>query len=236
MPAPGATILPVCGLAAEARFARGGIGVRSIAGSGDAATLGVAIEDQIGRGAAALISFGIAGALAPALVPGTLIIARHVCMPDGRRIATDPRWATAMRHLVADASFAELAGSDVIVSGPRQKAELQARSGAVAVDMESHVVARAATAHRLPFVALRAIADPATRRMPAAATVAMRAGGGVDAWAVLASLAREPGQLGDLIRIAADARKALVALRRSRRLLGDRLGYIDFDELPAHVV
>jgi adenosylhomocysteine nucleosidase len=43
--------------------------------------------------------------------------------------------------------------------------------------MESHIVASAAAANGLPFVAIRVIADPAERPLPQVALAAMRPNG-----------------------------------------------------------
>ncbi len=102
--------------------------------------------------------------------------------------------------------------------------------------MESHVAARVAAEHGLPFFALRAIADPLARTLPPATLIAMRPDGGIDLHAVMRSVAHRPRQLPQLMRIGLDARRALGALARGRRLLGDRLGYADLDELVLHVI
>lgn len=230
-----ARILVVTGLRAEARLVQGpDLGV--VVGGGDPIALAAAIRHELERGARGLISFGMAGALAPAMRPGTLVVADAICLPDGTRIATDLRWSAALRAAMPDALSGAVAGSDTIVQGPPQKADLLARTGALAVDMESQVVARLAAAHGLPFTALRAIADPAERSVPAAAMVAMRPGGGVDLQAFCRSLVRDPAQLPALVRIALDARRALAALARGRRLLGPGLGDTDLDQATLDVV
>ena len=228
-------VLAVGGLPSEARIAAGP-GVRAIAGGGDGLALGAAIEREIATGARALLSFGIAGALDPTLVTGALIVARSVWSARASPLLADTRWSQTLLRLLPDAIEGELAGSDGIVDSAAAKAAWRARSGALAVDMESHIVAAIASRHGLPFVALRAVADTADRHVPHAATVAMRAGGGVDLLAVLASLARGPAQLGDLFRLAGDSRRALRALLHGRQRLGDSLGYADLDELALHVV
>lgn len=132
--------------------------------------------------------------------------------------------------------MADLAGSDRIVSDASEKRDLFARTCAAVVDMESHVVAAAAARHGLPFTVLRAVADTSERSVPPAARIAMLPGGGVDLGQVLTSLARAPGQLHQLIAIAIDTRRALVALSNNRRLLRDRLGYMDLDQLALDVI
>ena len=56
----------------------------------------------------------------------------------------------------------------------------------------------------------------------------MRDDGGVNVAALLGSLARQPGQLPQLLRLAFDARAARAALFRGRRLLGAGLGFPHF--------
>jgi len=93
--------------------------------------------------------------------------------------------------------------------------------------MESHLVARIAAELVLPFAILRVIADPAERELPPAALAGMRADGRLNVGAVLASLARNPGQLPALIRLAAEAGRAGAALLRCSDRLGPRLGFRD---------
>ena len=116
------------------------------------------------------------------------------------------------------------------------KRSLFETSGAAAVDMESHVAARLAAAHRLPFAVFRVVSDPAWRSLPPAAAIALRADGQVDVPGVLGSLLKHPGQLPVLARAALDAQSALRALRRGRRLLGAGLGFGDLDELALDVL
>ena len=104
-------------------------------------------------------------------------------------------------------------------------------TGAAAVDTESHIAAAMAADHGLPFAAFRVVADAAERNLPPAACEALRPDGKISGVAVLRSLARTPGQIPALARTAIDARIALRALSRGRRLLGLRLGYPDLGEL-----
>lgn len=230
-------VIAVSGLAAECRIAAGQ-GVRTVAGGGDIPTLAAAIERAVVSGACGLISFGVAGALAPEWRPGAIVVARCVIGSgqDPVRSPTDRRWSSALLAALPGAVAADLAGSDRIVSDAAEKRDLCARTGAAVVDMESHVVAAAAARHGLPFAVLRAVADTSECIVPPAARIAMRPGGGVALGLVLASLARSPGQLPQLIAIAIDTRRALVALGNSRRLLRDRLGYMDLDQLALDVI
>ena len=124
---------------------------------------------------------------------------------------------------------------DVLITEPDAKRALRRVTGAAAVDTESHIAAAIAAAHRLPFAAIRVVADSARRSLPPVALVALAADGKISGRAVLASLARTPGQLPSLLRTAIDARTAFRALLRGRRLLGPGLAYPDFGELVIDV-
>jgi hopanoid-associated phosphorylase len=227
------TVVAVCGLKVEVRIAQG-TDVVAVAGGGHPLLLADDIERAIAEGARAVISFGIAGALDPTLRPGRLIVADRVVTAQ-RTFAVDAAWSGALMDRTGASPISLAAGDDMAVT-TAIKARLRTATGAAAVDMESHVAARIAAAHGLPFVVLRAIADPAGRSLPPAATIAMKPGGGVDLAAVLRSIVRSPGQLPELIAIARDTQAALRGLRHGRRLLGRGLGYLDLDQLGVDVV
>ena len=214
-------LIVACGLRAEAKIAAAP-GLEVIAGGGDAVRLARALE-AAAPASRALVSFGIAGGLAPDLRAGTCLVASCVVGPDGTRFATHAGWrARLARDLgVATASFA---GVDAPLAGVADKRALHAASGAALVDMESHIVAQVAARHGLPFAAIRVVADPAERQLPHAATVGMRPDGRVDLPAVLRSLARDPSQIAGLVRTALDARAAFAGLLRCRQMLGGDFG------------
>lgn len=218
-------ILAVTGMVAEARIASGH-GIVTLAGGGDPARLALLLQGALARGARAVISFGIAGGLAPQLRPGDVVLARSVDGGDARATA-DARWLERLADALPHATVEDVAGVDRVVAGTRGKQVLHRATGAAAVDMESHIAARLAAQHGVPFAALRVVADPAERSLPHAATVGMRPDGSTDAGAVLRSLWRHPRDVPALVRTALDARSAFVALSRCRDLLGNLLGFAD---------
>jgi hopanoid-associated phosphorylase len=222
-------VIAVTGLAFEAAIARGP-GVAVICGGGDGRRTAAALEAASASGASGIISFGTAGGLAPHLAAGDWIVAEAI-IADERQWATDPVWSAKLLQTLPYATHAPIASVDVPVADASAKQALHDRTGAAAADMESHIAARVAAANGLPFVACRVIVDPAHRALPHAALVAMRPDGGVNLAAVLHSLARRPGQLPQLLRLAADARAARSALFRGRRMLRAGLGFPDFPEL-----
>jgi adenosylhomocysteine nucleosidase len=210
-------VAAVTGLAAEARIARRA-GLAAAASGGDAARTRAVIARLIAEGATALVSFGICGGLDPALRPGCLLLLDAVRDAAGTRWAADRAWHARIAAALAARGIAvrhgDMLGADAIVASPERKAVLRRESGAVAADLESHHVARAAAESGLPFLVLRAVADPAERALPPAALIELDASGRPALAAVLLSLARQPAQLPSLLRVASDTRRALRALDR----------------------
>jgi adenosylhomocysteine nucleosidase len=221
-------ILAATGLERERRIVAGP-GVEAIAGGGDHERLERLLEARTGE-ARGIISIGIAGGLAPDLQPGRWVVADTVLV-DGRPIPSDSSWTERLAAHLSGAARGALLGVDAIVTESKDKAELHRRTGARAVDMESHVVARVALRHRLPFAAARVICDPAHRALPAAARVALKADGRTDVRAVLRSLLAQPSQLPVLIATAVDAERSFRSLLRGHRRLGPGLCGPDFGEL-----
>jgi hopanoid-associated phosphorylase len=194
-----------------------------------ASQLVASLEAAAKRGAAGIISFGIAGGLAPDLNAGDWVVGSGVRTEQGH-FPTDRGWARALLEVLPSAVHAEIVGTDAPIAEPSEKRRLHLRTGAVAVDTESHVAARIAAAHRIPFAACRAVIDPAHSVLPPAAVFGLRHDGTADVLAVLRSVVRQPSQLPALTRTALDARIAAAALRRGRRALGAGLGFPYFSE------
>jgi hopanoid-associated phosphorylase len=226
-------ILAVTGLQREQRLLAGP-GVEVVAGGGDQARLEAVLERLVPdmRG---VISIGIAGALAPGLRPGKWVVATSV-RDNGTELPTDPDWTDRLASRLPGAERGVLLGVGMVAATAAQKAELRRTSNAIALDMESHVAARVARHHRLPFVAARVISDAAHRTLPPAARVGMRGDGGVDLPAVLRSLLVAPWQLPALIRTGLEAETAFRALLRGHRLLGPGLGGPDVGKLSPDMV
>ena len=213
----------VVGLAFEARIAAGP-GVHVIC-SGDgrnlAAKLTAAIAEtrNLVRGCPGIISFGVAGGLAPHLEPGTCVVGSAV-LSGSDRMPTSPEWSQKLLRTIPDAVSGMLLGVVAPVAHPDEKRALYLKTGAIAVDMESHIVAAVALSHQIPVAAIRVITDPAKRALPKSAVTAMRANGTTDIVAMLRSVLSRPRELPALFRTALDARAARATLVRGRNLLG----------------
>jgi hopanoid-associated phosphorylase len=214
-------VLVATGLALEARIAAGR-GVRTITVGVDPARLASVLERELPH-AFAVMSFGIAGGLAPGRAAGTCVIARGIVGDDGYR-RCDERWTHAMAARFPQAIVGDVAGSDTVIVDSAAKQALHRATKAIAVDTESHVASRVALAYGLPFAAFRVVADPVERSLPPAVGGALASNGDVRIGEVMRSLVRTPSQWPLVVRTALDAGAAFAALLSGRRRLGTRLG------------
>jgi hopanoid-associated phosphorylase len=179
-------------------------------------------------GAAALVSFGLAGGLAPELRPGDLLLPEIVHSAGTDSWSVDPIWRERVHARLAASGLepraGDVVGSERIVATAADKRALREATGAHAVDMESHAVAAVAAAG-LPFLVIRALADPYDQIIPQVAREALRPDGRVRLQATLGGLIREPGQVMALLRLARQSARGLANLRRAAALAGPGLGF-----------
>ena len=219
MPINLATVLCTSGLAAEARIARAA-GFPTVVGAGDRSRTAALVETAVGT-ANCLVSFGIAGGLAPELRAGDIVLSTEVLSDSGRWQATDPIFRTRVARLASAIGAFEgpVLGTSRIMSGTAEKRRTWAETGALAVDLESDVVACIAASSGIPFVVARTIADTAYRALPPAALIPLAEDGTPQLARVLASVLRRPRQVAALVGLARETRAALAALVLPARAL-----------------
>lgn len=179
-------------------------------------------------GCKALLSFGVAGALAPDLVVGDLIIATDICSRTGPIGETDTAWRTTVFEALGEfgnVHTGAICGSDKALASELDKTALYGECGALGVDMESHRVARVAEQTGLPFLALRIISDRASEAIPSAALNVIGADGRPHIGKVLVGLMRHPGQLPELMRLSKNMNVAERRLRHLSQTLGPLIGF-----------
>jgi hopanoid-associated phosphorylase len=216
-------VLALVGLAFEARIAAGEGVIVVCRGSG--CELSGALQRALRAGCRSIISFGVAGGLAPDLRAGDVVVASAVRDSQHTIRATDPIWSRKLLATVPDIHHGLIIGVNSAVLEPKAKRELYAVTGAVAVDMESHLVAQAAHAYNLAFAAVRVIVDSANRAVPEAALMAIDHAGNTEIGPVLRELLARPSALSALSRIACDAFMARSALLKVRRTAGRNFGF-----------
>ena len=226
----------ICGLKSEAEAVSASVENNSVRGKirtgvsgANAARAEEIARDFCTQGASAIISVGVSGGLDPALKPGDLIIGETIIADDGSVYGADNYLLSIIREQAPEgAKFAALFGADEIIDSAMKKSALFNNHGAVAVDMESHGAARAATRAGAPFIAIRAIADPADRALPKAALEAVAPDGSTRIFKTLGAALRDPQQFPELMKLGSDSAAATKTLRRSLGPLLARL-FLCFD-------
>jgi nucleoside phosphorylase len=176
-----------CAMTVEERIARR---------LGQTALVGLGVANGIPQGR--LVSFGIAGALRDDLPVGTVIDATRVVDESGSVL-----WDGGPLGVDA-ARTGTILGADRIVDDPSERARLQTRTGADAVDMESATLARTG---RL-VGCIRAISDTPTQQLGGLAE-GVHVNGKTNVAGLLRGFARSPLKTA---RAAAGARRALKSL------------------------
>ncbi len=174
-------------------------------------------SEAVSQGATALMSFGIAGGLDPALVAGDVVLASAV-HDAARALPCDQSWTERLRAgLTLRTIDAAIAHASRILVTPEDKAALRAATHTAITDMESFGVGEIALRHGLAFTAVRVVADGAADAVPAIALKAATASGHVDMLKSLGGALLHPTQIPALIRLG----RRTDAARQSMRLLAD---------------
>ncbi len=224
----------VTGLAFEARliekaFAGGQIAppLLGCAGPGPERARAAAAR-LVAEGAEVLMSFGLCGGLDPVLRAGDLLLAEAVIVAPDRALETSAPRRAVLEGRLTEAGLrvvgGVLLGQARTVASAEEKSALFAASGARAVDTESHGVARAAEAAGVPFLVVRAVADPAERNLPRAALKAVGPDGRLRIPSVLTTMYLRPWEGPAMIRLAYETRLALDTLERIARPRGPLFG------------
>lgn len=226
-------VLVVVGLDKEEKIAAGP-NVVTVVSASDPVLLKKLLDQLKGSDYRAVVSFGIGGGLDPTLNPGDLILAKETIAAGGPYNAltnitgkwtTDPNLLATVDAKLRAGGLNPRIGIEtcdddlVVVNDAATKAQLRLVTGADQVDMESHVAAAFAAANKLPFIAIRAVSDPASRGVPPAAALPLTSTGGPNIWAILGSVVTNPGQIPLLVYAYFDSTAALSTLESVRKLL-----------------
>ena len=106
-----------------------------------------------------IVSAGLCGGLAPDLKAGDLVVPQAALDGEGHcYVVSESLPGQERRGMIATAG--------AVVATPEAKAKLLARTGAMAVDMESAAILAAAKDRNWPALVVRAVSDTASERLP----------------------------------------------------------------------
>ncbi len=210
----------VCGLKSEAEAVRASMkaahvdksNVRIGVSGANAARAEEIAQGFLDEGARAIVSAGLCGGLDPSLKSGDIVLGERVVSNSGEIVIADKTLSAAADKL--SPKHVAIFGSDEIVDSVEKKKALFDRYAAETVDMESHGAARAAASANIPFIAIRVVADDASRALPKAALRAVTASGGVNVMNVLVDCMKAPQQFEEIFALGRDSGAATEVLRR----------------------
>jgi adenosylhomocysteine nucleosidase len=173
----------------------------------------LAARRLVDEGAEALLSWGVAGGLSTALAPGDLLLPERI-EAEGEGWPVGAHWRAQLQRELPQAAGGRLWCSRTPVLSVAEKQALAAR-GLSAVDMESAAVAAVAAMAGLPFVAIKAICDPAGRAVPRLVLELLDAEGRLRLLQLPGAIRGGPGLWRELNRLRGDFAVARRALQRA---------------------
>jgi len=192
-----------------------------------------AAELLVAQGATRLISWGCAAALSASLKPGDLVLADKLIDAENIEMATHADWHSYTKNILATFEVVHtgcLAESKRIVSSSKDKKQLQSTTGAVALDMESIAIANVARQYTLPFLTIRAIADPVNMDLPLAINYSLNDRGDIVLGKLLLFLVLHPAELAGLIKLGLHFNAARNTLKSIARHLDKVTGFNHIQE------
>lgn len=156
------------------------------------------------KGVGQLISWGCAAALAPELKPGDLVLPRCLLTEDNQELNCDQNWIDQVCQILpSDISInlGQLTESRTIVAETKDKQLIHSQTGAVALDMESCAIAKAAIQAQIPCLVVRVIADPVSMNLPTAVSHALNSEGEIKIGKLLIYLLSQPMEIPALIKL-----------------------------------
>jgi adenosylhomocysteine nucleosidase len=163
-----------------------------------------AAEQLLSSGAKKIISWGCAGALAPHLKSGDLIIPKFIQTQQNTKLSTDITLRKCIISTLANQQYFEgtLLESISIISSAQNKSALFELSSAIAVDMESSAIAQVCQEKNIPFIAIRTIVDPANFTLPTAISHSIDPKGNVNLTKLIFYVFHHPSELPRLIQLS----------------------------------
>lgn len=183
-----------------------------------------AAERLANEGVTSLISWGCAAALSPRLQPGDLALPSRLIGADGTIQETDSEWRNRLSARLAahlPIHNGDLAESAEIIATAAAKQVIYDTTGAIVLDMESAAVSRTALSQGIPFMAIRAIADPAAMTVPGSILDALDDDGKVQIPKLLSRVLQKPTDFLGLIHLGWHFHAAMKTLSKVAAIAGE---------------
>lgn len=133
----------------------------------------------------------------------------------------DANWYKPLVEQLPHALCVPVWGSDRMAIKVEDKELIYRRTGCMAVDMESHIVAQVASEYGIPFNIVRAVSDTASMVLPNAAQVPLLDDGEINRRGVWESIRKHPSQIPDLVRLGLGSFRATRSLRQAVEVIAE---------------
>ena len=163
----------------------------------------------------AVLLLGVAGAIAPGMGTGQLLLAENYLsdVDGGEPIAPDPAMLTVAEAAAAEARMPAHRGAsltvDHLICEERERRQLREKYGAASVNMEDSAVAAAARRADAPFISVRVVLDTYEQRLPGYLPGLARGRG-----AILTQVVAQPWRIPTLRRLKAQMELCQAVLTR----------------------
>ena len=163
---------------------------------------------------------GLAGALAPDLFPGTIVVAEEVLSSSGETfLPLQDFFLSFFRPMFegwgkGSIRFGRILSAEALVGAPREKKRLASETGAMAVDMESAGWLDAASRAGIPATVVRVVSDGADDALPPEILSFVTPEGAVSFGGILRALLVRPTLLYELLLLGSSIRQGRQALSR----------------------
>lgn len=163
----------------------------------------------------AVLLLGVAGAIAPGMETGQLLLAENYLsdVDGGEPISPDPAMLTVAEAAAAEARMPAHRGAsltvDHLICEERERRQLREKYGASSVNMEDSAVAAAARRAAAPFLAVRVVLDTYEQRLPGYLPGLARGRG-----AILTQVVAQPWRIPTLRRLKAQMELCQAVLTR----------------------
>ncbi len=188
----------------------------------------------IHSGADALVSWGTAGGLSEERKAGDILLPEFIQLESAQQYQTDSEWRQQLiQQLDPDIKVhgGLLLHTENVITSKQHKSQLGYSTGAVAVDMESGVIAALANQNNIPVLIIRSIVDTYDETIPVSATKSIDEFGRTNIPTLITHLLKMPADIPKLIRLGSHFNQARKSLTRLSRLLGTTLAFPDHSDI-----
>ncbi|MCP4407237.1 MAG: hypothetical protein GY807_05640 [Gammaproteobacteria bacterium] len=178
----------------------------------------------IAEGAGALLSWGSAAALDEDLKPGDIVLPRTISSVDGKIFTANKDWHQRLSQHFGkkfEVHTGALAETYAVLTDIAQKRSLAASQGAIAADMETAAIAEICQRTGILWIAVRAISDTVTMRVPQRLVKAVNEVGVMPLPHIVTEVILHPQDWLTVIRLARGMHSAQTSLKQLFRFTGN---------------